>query len=99
MRNPTVPLEQRLRAAALVIPYTHAKPSEAPRVLEVVRTVVEEPRRNRALELTMRKYAIGLSANEEDEPRALTAQVVAPIEGPRWPMSDFVPSPHFAALQ
>jgi len=76
MQAEEVPLEQRLRAAALAAPFLHAKASDpGPKIVEVVRHVIE-PGRNRALELTMRQYDGGLSDDEAAELRALNAQIV-----------------------
>lgn len=77
MQSSDVALEQRLRAAALAAPFCHVKPTDsAPKIVEVVRHVIE-PGRSRALELTMRKFSGGgLSSDEAAELAALIAQVV-----------------------
>jgi hypothetical protein len=79
IQSPDVPLEQRIRAATVAIPYTHARPAAETRIVEVTRTVVEEPGRDRALTLT---FAGGLTDDEADDLAALNAQVIAPIVGP-----------------
>jgi len=75
MQSSDVALEQRLRAAALAAPFCHVKPADsAPKIVEVVRHVVE-PGRTRALELTLRRFNGGLSDEEAAELAALNAQV------------------------
>jgi hypothetical protein len=76
MQSSDVPLEQRLRAAALAAPFCHVKPVDAaPKIVEVFRHAIE-PGRSRALELTLRKFSGGISDEETAELAALNAQVV-----------------------
>jgi hypothetical protein len=77
MQSSDVAIDQRLRAAALAAPFCHVKPTDlGPKIIEVVRNAVD-PDRNRALELTLKKFNGGISDAEAAELAALKAETVS----------------------